>query len=618
MKYLISILMVILGGISGTTMAQMQTIPFDTSHWDLSRAKVTEYLGREALAGGALLKNVELRNGIIEVDMAVKHARSYPGINFRAVNPENYERIYIRPHRAKFYQDAIQYEAAFNGIDSWQLYNGPGKTANAEFPYDVWFPVKLEIIGTQCRVFINDAREPSLIVADLQHGEISGGIELEGPLDGSAWFSNFRITTDTTLEALPLPTARKQHGFINDWEISQPMKYADIELDQTPASQSLSLTWKKIESLPSGLVDISRHSGRLGNDPDCIWAKTTIYADQDERRLFAFGYSDYITIFCNGELLYQGTSAYQSRSPSFLGIVGLFDNITLPLKRGENELLINVAEVFGGWGFTFRDASSPFLAKGVSKVWEVHGGLRMPESVIYDEKRDLLYVTNYYNNGMEFISKVSPTGKILSAVWISGVLRPTGMAMFNDHLFVVDRRGINEIDPDKGEIINKIPVPGASMLNDIAIDSDGTIYVTDSRANALYRITDGQAEVIMQGKGLSKPNGLALRDGLLYVGNAGDGCLFTVDLISNELKQVVCLEEGSIIDGLTFDSEGNLLISDYTGRLLRYSAEGEVTELINMEAQEKMITDFGFISKSGLVIIPSDSDSRLVAFKLGD
>lgn len=38
------------------------------------------------------------------------------------------------------------------------------------------------------------------------------------------------------------------------------------------------------------------------------------------------------------------------RDYRFLGTIGLFDEVYLPLKKGENELWLAVTESFGGWG----------------------------------------------------------------------------------------------------------------------------------------------------------------------------------------------------------------------------------------------------------------------------
>ena len=57
-------------------------------------------------------------------------------------------------------------------------------------------------------------------------------------------------------------------------------------------------------------------------------------------------------MFLNGQLLYAGTSGFGTRDPEFLGIVGLWDELALPVKRGPNELWFAVSETFGGWAVT--------------------------------------------------------------------------------------------------------------------------------------------------------------------------------------------------------------------------------------------------------------------------
>jgi hypothetical protein len=106
---------------------EAQTIPFTADRWDLAGARVVEHLGRQALTGTALLRDAVFENGVIEVDVAMRGgARGYPGVLFRVLSDTEHERVYLRPHRAPLYSDAVQYVAAFHGIDSWQLYNGTG------------------------------------------------------------------------------------------------------------------------------------------------------------------------------------------------------------------------------------------------------------------------------------------------------------------------------------------------------------------------------------------------------------------------------------------------------------------------------------------------------------
>jgi hypothetical protein len=139
-----------------------ETIDFGSDRWDFKDAEVKEYMGRQCLQGYALLKDVEFDNGVIEVDMAVTGASSYPGFVFRVRSDGDYERIYLRPHRAGLYPDAVQYTPVFNGIAGWQLYNGRGYTAGVELPVGEWIHLKLEVSGTRARLFVADMETPAL------------------------------------------------------------------------------------------------------------------------------------------------------------------------------------------------------------------------------------------------------------------------------------------------------------------------------------------------------------------------------------------------------------------------------------------------------------------------
>ena len=97
--------------------AQDDVIDFESDRWVLKNAEIVTHLGRKALAGATYLKDVQMENGIIEVDIAVTGARSYPGVIFRMQSPENFERFYLRPHRAGLYPDALQYTPVFNRVE---------------------------------------------------------------------------------------------------------------------------------------------------------------------------------------------------------------------------------------------------------------------------------------------------------------------------------------------------------------------------------------------------------------------------------------------------------------------------------------------------------------------
>ena len=75
-------------------LSQNSIIEFNSDNWNLVNAEISEHLGRQALQGTAVLKDVEFTNGIIEVDLCLSGERSYPGINFRMQSQQEYEHFY--------------------------------------------------------------------------------------------------------------------------------------------------------------------------------------------------------------------------------------------------------------------------------------------------------------------------------------------------------------------------------------------------------------------------------------------------------------------------------------------------------------------------------------------
>ena len=608
-----SILFITLSGLK----AQDGIIDFDSDQWVKNNAKVVEHMGRKALMGFAFLNDVEFENGIIEVDIATSPERSYPGVLFRIQDMQTYERFYIRPHRQHLYNDALQYVAAFNGIDSWQLYNGSGETSLIDIPANEWNHLKIVVSGSQAKVYWIDMENPALEVTHLAHGISKGTLALNGPANGTAYFSNFKFTKDDSIEFEPAEPIEEVIGAITDWEISQPFSLTKIDMEKTPTDQNLTdITWQNVKSDVQGLVDVSRYYPRMSPMGDCIFAKTILNSDADKTLEVSFGYSDYITVFLNGKPVYFGGSAYRLRDPSFLGIVGYFDNLFLPLKKGHNELMVAVGETFGGWGFQFRDDNAVYQVAELNKLWETSNTIQIPESVVYDAKRDICYVTSYFNGGKEYISKMKLNGEVETLEWVTGLNRPTGMIIVNDKLYVNDRQNICEIDIDKGEIVNKYAIPNPRFVNDIAADVDGNFYISDSNMNTIYIFRDGKFEVFVQGLEIASPNGLLVDGDVLLVGVSIQGCLKSIDLKTKEIKTIASVGSGSIMDGIKTDGKGNYLISDFNGRLFRVSKDGNTTLLLNTKTPQIRLADFEYIIDKNTLIIPSLESNIILSYKL--
>jgi sugar lactone lactonase YvrE len=599
-------------------------VDFDSERWTKANARVLEHMGRKALMGTAYLGDLEFQDGVIEVDIAVTGGRSYPGIRFRMQDAREYEECYVRPHRAGLYPDAVQYTPVFNGISCWQLYNGEGYTAASEIAAGEWVHMKMEVLGDQARVFLGDAAEPVLLIDHLEHGVSKGGIGISSPMDGSAYFSDFAYRLTDDLEFEPPVSADIAPGIILDWDISRAFRISQVDLAEYPLAQDLGdLDWRQITGQPNGLVNVGRLMGRASREPECVLARTVLVSDTEETKEIQFGYSDWVGVFLNGEILFSGNSSYRGRDPSFLGIVGLNDALYVSLRPGGNELLLIVAESFGGWGFMCRDASAVFEGTGVSQVWETDKVFKVPESVAYDPATGVLFISNYdaYNpsrgEGHQVVSKMSLDGEILDLEWASGLNNPTGMAVRGDRLFVVERGGLAEIDTRTGEIVARHTAEGQGFLNDAAADPAGNIYVSDSRGGAIYRLEEGGLRVWLDGEEIVQPNGLHVCGGKLLIGNTGDGSLKAVGLDTGDITTVARLGEG-IIDGISSDRNGDYIVSHWEGRVYKISPGGERAKILDLTGPAYKCSDFAFVPEADLLVIPAFAGNRVRAYRLGD
>jgi sugar lactone lactonase YvrE len=611
--------------------AREGTIEFSDDSWDLTNAEVTTHLGRQSLAGVATLKDVELADGVIEVDVALTGARSYPGIIFRVLPDGNYERFYLRPHRAGLYPDALQYTPVLNGVAGWQLYAGPGFTAGTTLASDTWITVRLEMKGSQARVFLGAAKTPALVVHDLKLGAGKGAIGLFGPRDGTARFSNFSFREDDSLVFEKPPAVKTDPTVVADWEISRTYPADRIDRATYPGFTALFFAqWRPVLAEPSGLVDVARHIKRENRAGDLVFARKTVRSDRAQRVRLSFGYSDDVTLFLNGRPLFEGKSGYQSRDPSFTGIVGLNDTLCLDLEKGLNEIFLMVSEKFGGWGFMAR-ADRPLAAPveehdSADWEWETDASLVTPESVLYDAERGVLYVSSFDRDFATkaepsgFISKVGLDGRIVERDWITGLNAPTGMAIRDGLLYVVERGFLTSIDIEKGVVAKRHSVKGAQFLNDVADDGKGNLYISNSTPAApgvfsIYRFSGDTVEPWLADAEVSRPNGLCVDGDRLLVGNTADGTLKAVGLKDKRVRTVARIGPG-VVDGVRVDAEGRYLLSNWEGRVYRVGADGCAVEILNTRIDGNNAADFEYIAEKELLVVPAFMGNRVTAYKI--
>ncbi|TAK01440.1 MAG: hypothetical protein EPO36_05265 [Chloroflexota bacterium] len=335
-------------------------VPLDAAGWSWGREgpTLTELLGRRCLAFPdtlmiATLADVKISDGAVELDLAVTRERSFHGLVWRLVDDESHEAFFVRPHQVGN-PDAIQYTPVFHGVSGWQLYHGPGFGAPVTFPIDAWFTVRVVFAGSRAEVYVADLATPALVVAELKRGSSPGriGLQVGGPGLHVAGF-RYEVGPISLGSPGPAPVARAP-GVIPAWSISDPIP--EEEYPGAPVLDRSRLdarTWTTLEAEPSGLADLARVT-RLTEARNTVFARTTIRSAVAALKVLELGFSDRVVVYLNGQALYRGNDTYRSRDYRFLGSIGYWDALFLPLRSGDNELVLAVSETFGGWGVQAR------------------------------------------------------------------------------------------------------------------------------------------------------------------------------------------------------------------------------------------------------------------------
>ena len=241
---------------------QTLAVPAESPQWDLQgQAKAVDYQGRKCLlldGGAAIVKNFELRDGVIDVDVSTPAKRGFFGIQFRLANDgANGEWVYLRQHKSGL-QDAMQYTPVLNTGANWQIYNGPGFTGAVDIPKDAWFHLRLEVAGAQAKLYVKDMKEPALVMTDLKSGVQKGQIALY-VLTGETYFSDFTVQTtpdvpwERHLPAMPAGTLTK-------WSLSPSYDALARNLERPLSkSESDAIQWQDVEAEAPGFVVLYRY-----------------------------------------------------------------------------------------------------------------------------------------------------------------------------------------------------------------------------------------------------------------------------------------------------------------------------------------------------------------------
>lgn len=324
----------------------------DWDHWTVvaRQSKVERYLGRESLwldSGTAWLTDAGFQDGVIEFDVAASADAGFHGLVFRAADRENFEHVYLRSHLSGK-PDATQYTPVFNGHSGWQIYAGPRYVQPLEVVPDRWVHVRVVVRDLRLELSVDGT---TVVFPEMIRRPLAGSVGLTASLS-PAHFANFVMRKGETPPAEGgegAPREATPAGVIAQWRVSSAFaeKRLDSLGDLDPATWR-DLTWDPLAAGVGGIANLATLR-RKETEHNTVFAATTLHAAEPRRVLLRFGFSDRVRVYLNGRPIYRGNDRFLSRDYRFLGTVGLFDELVLPLQRGDNTLWFAVSEDVGGW-----------------------------------------------------------------------------------------------------------------------------------------------------------------------------------------------------------------------------------------------------------------------------
>lgn len=249
-----------------------------------------------------------------------------------------------------------------------------------------------------------------------------------------------------------------------------------------------------------------------------------------------------------------------------------------------------------------------FAQHSLEKMWESDSlTLRGPESALYDSASNSLYVSSM---GSGTIVRMNAEGKVIQKDWVTGLASNKGSALFNGMLYTAETAAVAVIDVAKASIVKRIPIDSAVMLNDLAVDRKGIVYVSDTRTGKVYRIEGDKPTLYLQN--IPGANGLLTVGSDLYVAGSAT---FQKVAANKELMNIGDGFENGL-DGIVMVAENEFILSNYRGILYYVKGDGTKQLLLDTRADRIMANDISYNSKTKTLYVPSFGTNRIIAYKV--
>lgn len=244
-------------------------------------------------------------------------------------------------------------------------------------------------------------------------------------------------------------------------------------------------------------------------------------------------------------------------------------------------------------------------------AWVAEGRFCEPETVL-PLPDDTLLVSNvcdFRETGNGFLTLLSADGQVINWHVVERLDAPLGMAMFGDTLRIVDNNQVKIFQWPGYELLETVKLDTA-VANDIAVASDGTMYVTDTaRHQVVKHALDGKQSVLIGESKFSGANGIEIDGDILYVGGKR---LWRVELRTGSVT-TVGPDWLTDIDGIEIEPDGTLQITPVGGPLVRFRSDDDI-QVLGGEGISS--ANHGYAASLSLALIPTGFDNAVIAIRI--
>jgi len=265
--------------------------------------------------------------------------------------------------------------------------------------------------------------------------------------------------------------------------------------------------------------------------------------------------------------------------------------------------------------------SLPFIAQAqqhptLDKLWETDTIIAVPESVLPDVTGKTLYVSlidggPWDVDGKGGVGKLGVDGHSYDPSWITGLNAPKGLGRWENRLYVADISDVVVIDIRRGRIEKKIPIQGATGLNDVSVDKKGVVYVSDSKAGKVYKIEKDVPRLFMDG--LAGANGVMASGDSVYI-LANKAVLIAGANGLGGTRTITTLPNGG--DGVEEAGNGDLIVSEWIGYIYYVYADGRKELLLDSHLAKKNTADIHYDRVNKILYVPGFNARTVAAYKL--